>query len=215
VTCPLCLNLHTKSLYSKNDPGLGYREYWQCTCCQLVYILPQYRLGKLQERQRYDLHENSPEDQDYVQFLNQLCQPISSQLSRGARGLDYGCGPGPTVSVVMERQGFVMENYDPYYFPDSLLLEGRYDFVTCTEVVEHFYQPRREFLLLNRLLHEKNSTLGIMTKMYDTVPSFSKWWYHREPTHVCFYSRDTFAWIARWLKWSVTHPPNNVVIFNK
>ena len=37
-----------------------------------------------------------------------------------ARGLDFGCGPGPALTLLMEEAGFAKMNlYDPFYFADE------------------------------------------------------------------------------------------------
>ena len=37
-----------------------------------------------------------------------------------------------------------MEIFDPFYAPDSKVLEQQYDFITTTEVLEHLHHPRSE-----------------------------------------------------------------------
>ncbi len=36
-------------------------------------------------------------------------------------GLDFGCGPGPAISVLMARAGYDMVNFDPNFFPDPVV----------------------------------------------------------------------------------------------
>lgn len=44
--------------------------------------------------------------------------------------------------------------------------------------------------------------LGIMTRFYPEIhgvpeaETFANWYYHRDDTHIVFYSPDTFQWIA-------------------
>ena len=168
-----------------------------------------------EEKIRYDLHKNSPDDQGYVDFLKRLVDPLSIKLKQGFKGLDFGCGPGPTVDVLLKEQGVSVANYDPFYFPDQNLLKNCYDFVVCTEVIEHFYEPRREFIRLDQLLKGEGSFLAVMTQEVPAEKKFVDWWYHREPSHVCFYSRATFKWLAHWLGWRAEYPKENVVIFSK
>ncbi len=151
----------------------------------------------------------------YVSFLKRLADPLMLKLRGNSKGLDFGCGPGPTLSVILKDKGHEIFNYDPYYFPDSSLLNNKYDFITCTEVLEHFYQPRKEFLLLDTLLKENNSFLGIMTQILPQGTDFNTWWYHRDPTHVSIYSLKTFLWISEWMGWKMQIPENGVVIYSK
>jgi hypothetical protein len=115
---------------------------------------------------------------------------------------------------MLEEQGFRMQVYDPYFSPDERVLERAYDFITCTETVEHFYYPNREFKRLNRLLRD-GGWLGVMTEMLESDEQFHDWWYRRDPTHVCFYRRETMNWIAQEFGWRVEYPRKNVTLFHK
>ena len=57
--------------------------------------------------------------------------------------------------------------------------------------------------------------LGVMTEMLEPEVDFARWWYHREPTHVCFYTRETMVWIAERYGWRVEFPRKNVTLFQK
>jgi len=177
-----------------------------------MFLDPAQRLDPEAEKARYDSHQNDPTDDRYVGFLKRLAIPLSERLLPGARGLDYGCGPGPTMSAMLAEKGFHVDNYDPFYFPDESLLSKTYDFISCSETVEHFFQPRREFERLSRLLRPGGS-LGIMTEFLNDMDAFAEWWYHRDPTHVCFYSVKTLDWIAEWQGWLRAYPQKNVVVF--
>ena len=39
--------------------------------------------------------------------------------------------------------------------------------------------------------------LGIMTKLVSDQTAFANWHYKNDPTHVCFFSADTWRWWAR------------------
>lgn len=208
MNCPLCLSS------SVSDFKIAKYKYWRCAVCALTFLDPEFHFTPDEERARYDLHRNNPDDPGYIQFLNKLAGPFSGRLKAGARGLDFGCGPGPAMSVILKKQGFSVDNYDPYYFPDPELLGREYDFLTCTEVVEHLREPRKEFLLLDRLL-KKGGRIGVMTEILTSEVNFEKWWYRLDPTHIAFYKPETFEWISKWLEWRLEFPVKNVVIFSK
>jgi 2-polyprenyl-3-methyl-5-hydroxy-6-metoxy-1,4-benzoquinol methylase len=42
--------------------------------------------------------------------------------------------------------------FDPLFFPDPEPLGDLYDFITCTETIEHFHRPAEEFARLDRML---------------------------------------------------------------
>jgi hypothetical protein len=166
------------------------------------------------ERAHYGTHENDPSDPGYRSFLSRLADPLAERLPPGAEGLDYGSGPGPTLSVMLEERGFAVRLYDPFFAPDAMALERSYHFITATEVVEHFFHPRQEFDRLHGMLRP-GGWLGIMTEVFREERDFATWRYARDPTHVCFYAPETMAWIARHYGWSAVWPHPNVVLFQK
>lgn len=215
MRCPLCCSDQTQVHTQKNVPHLGPRLYWQCLGCGLFFLEPSHHLSAEAEKIRYDQHRNGPDQEGYVRFLSQLVEPMNQKLKPGLQGLDFGCGPGPTLEVLMRACGYDMAHYDPFYFPDRTVLQRTYDFVTCTEVIEHFSQPRKAFELLDQLLDPENGCLGVLTQVLEEEKRFSDWWYLKDPTHVSFYQPRTFKWIARWLGWTVEFPKKNVMIFFK
>lgn len=214
MLCPLCLYDASVLCDERPDPRHIKRRYWRCPACDLVFLDPSQRMSRAEEKARYDEHQNDPNDQRYVDFLNRLAIPLAKTLWPGSVGLDFGCGPGPTLSLILNGMGFFTENYDPFYAPQRALLEKQYDFVASSETIEHFHRPKDEFLLLDRLL-KPGGRLGVMTEILTAGQDFSSWWYPRDPTHVSFYTHKTFAWVAAWLHWKVAHPRKNVVIFTK
>ena len=207
--CPLCHSDLVRQLAVVDS-----KTFWRCGVCHLTFLSSESYLSPDDELARYLLHENSPEDCRYRQFLSRLTDHLIPKLQPGAKGLDFGSGPGPTLSVMLEEAGFPMAIYDPYFAPDTAPLEREYDFITCTETVEHFYQPTKEFQCFDRMLR-RNGWLGIMTEILDSDTDFANWWYHREPTHVCFYKYETMAWIANQYDWRVEYPRKNVTLFYK
>jgi hypothetical protein len=212
MPCPLCKAEFATLAYGKRGCFGEQRSYWQCARCALIFLDPACHPTPAVERATYLQHENSPAHVGYVDFLSQLAGPLAEALPDGAAGLDFGCGPGPTLSHLMRERGLTMENYDPLFRDQPALLSKQYDFVTCTEVLEHFYAPRVSLQLLDRLFTQ---TIGIMTLCVPVETPFAQWWYHRDPTHVCFYSQQTFVWIARWLGWTPLRLTQRVQIFTR
>lgn len=209
MACPLCGSADLSPLRH----GTG-KEYLRCAGCALVHLHPRHRPAPEEEHAHYRLHENAPSDAGYRAFLNRLAAPLLGRLPPAAEGLDYGAGPGPTLSVMLEEAGHRAAVYDPFFAPDARALERTYDFVTCTEAVEHFHAPRAEWMRLDRLLRP-GGWLGVMTEFRLPETDFAAWWYPRDPTHVCFYAEGTLRWIARWRGWEVEIPRKNVALFRK
>ena len=163
-----------------------------------MFVPPVYYLSSDAEKQRYDLHQNSSSDPEYRRFLSRIFMPMQARLNPSSRGLDFGSGPGPTLSKMFEEAVHSMAIYDPYYAKDESVWEERYDFITASEVAEHLHQPRREFDRLWACL-KPGGTLGVMTKLAPAREAFATWHYKNDMTHVSFFSRSTFEWLgSQW-----------------
>jgi hypothetical protein len=144
-------------------------------------------LRPVKKKPDMDTHQNV-RNPGYEKFLRQLLTPLMKFVQDGASSLDYGCGPGPVLVEIMKEEGFKASGYDPFYSPIDL---RSYDFVTCTEVVEHFNHPKQEWEKLLSI----SRIFGIMTKLYDDE-DLETWYYHKDPTHVSFYHSETIKFIA-------------------
>ena len=191
--CPLCGGSGIAP-YHRDD----VRDYLQCRGCDLVFVMSAQHLSPADEKACYDRHDNRPDDPRYRHFLNRLFSPLSRRLAANSKGLDFGCGPGPTLSVMFEEAGHQVALYDPFYAPDRSALSGPYDFITLSEVAEHMAAPGKELDSLWAAL-APGGWLGIMTKRVRDRTAFRTWHYINDPTHVCFFSEATFQWLSnRW-----------------
>ena len=188
--CPLCIDSRT-SLFHRDRA----RSYWRCRTCALVFVPAVDHPAPAAEKARYDQHRNDPADPRYRAFLDTLAAPLLTRVAPGSRGLDFGCGPGPALAAMLREAGMDVDLYDVFYAADERVWKRKYDFVTATEVFEHLHQPGRE---IDRLLGviRPGGWLAVMTRWVDSIPSFDNSRYVRDPTHVCFYGRATFDWIA-------------------
>ena len=212
-TCPLCLCEGGTLFFTSRQKNLE-RDYFHCESCDLVFVPTEFHVSAFAARERYLTHDNDPDNVDYRRFLSRLWDELRAHLPEGARGLDYGAGPGPALAAMIEEDGYSAALYDPLFHPDETVLADTYDFITCTETIEHFATPRADFLQLHRLL-VPGGRLGIMTDMLEDKGGFADWYYHRDPTHVVFYTRRTFRWIGEWLGLEVGFPRGRVVLLRK
>ncbi len=209
IRCPVCLAGTTAVLAVIDE-----RTYHRCKRCDATFLDPDQLPSRDEERAHYDTHENDPADPRYREFLNRLAAPLLARMADGLQGLDYGCGPGPALAHMLREAGHTMAIYDPVYEPDRNVLEAEYDFITCTEVVEHFHRPRAEFVRFNKLLRP-GGWLGIMTMFQNDDARFANWHYRKDPTHVVFYRETTLQWMAQEFGWSCEIPARNVALFRK
>jgi SAM-dependent methyltransferase len=190
-TCPLCLQPIDRSAPLVGADG---RRFQHCQHCRLITAVNGCELSLEQCRDHYQTHQNGPEHPGYVQFLQRLAIPLRNYLQPHQRGLDFGCGPGPTLSGLLGGDGRCCHNYDPLFFPN--LPAGPFDFITVTECCEHFEKPRSEFAKFANLLRP-GGHLGIMTELCVPLDQFARWYYTRDPTHITFYHPDSFSFICK------------------
>ncbi|MEO0810179.1 MAG: class I SAM-dependent methyltransferase [Pseudomonadota bacterium] len=190
------------------------QDYLRCSRCRATFLVTRQLPLPDKERAHYKTHENNPDDVRYRAFLARLATPLLKCLPAGQSGLDYGCGPGPALAAMLREAGHSVALYDPFFAPDVTVLHQSYDFITCTEVAEHFHQPAQEFRRLNAMLRP-GGFLGIMTMFQTDDKRFAAWHYRRDPTHVVFYRDVTMQTIAEDFDWKLQLPAPNVVIFQK
>jgi len=209
LICPLCHASETVEFHQDQC-----RDYLKCSNCHLVFVPPQQFISKEEEKAQYDSHNNSPENMDYRKFLGRLFNPMNERLKKESSGLDFGSGPGPTLSVMFQEIGHKVALYDPNYARNASVFDQKYDFVTASEVIEHLSDPQGE---LDRLWQciKPDGFLGVMTKLVIDQAAFAKWHYKNEPTHICFYSKDTFQWLADHWNAELQFYGQDVMIFQK
>jgi len=213
--CPLCLNTNSISHYAQDKK----REYLQCGECQLVFVAPSFLPSAEKEKQEYDLHENSFEDEGYRRFLSKVITPITEYITfhstnSSLTGLDFGCGPAAVLADMLSEKGVHMHTYDPFFANTPEVLQRTYDIVTCTEAIEHFHAPHKEWQQFN-LLVQSGGIIVIMTKRVIDKSRFLQWHYKNDPTHVSFFSEATFEYLAKRDGYDVSFPTADIALFKK
>ncbi|WP_158162143.1 class I SAM-dependent methyltransferase [Grimontia hollisae] len=210
LECPLCGSADIADFEQDKR-----RRYFRCQRCSLVFADPASLLSAEEEKAIYNQHDNVVDDPGYRHFLSRIATPLGEKLGDASlQGLDFGCGPGPALAAVLRDAGHEMAIYDPYFFPDNRVLERTYDFVTCTEAIEHFYLPHREWRQLLGLVRP-GGWLAIMTKLVIDADAFTRWHYKNDPTHVSFFSRETFCFLAERDGLDVDFVGNDVILLRK
>ena len=73
MTCGLC---QSESIDKFALDSQRSWQYFHCTHCDLVFRDPHTFLNSIEEKKRYSTHQNSIEDQGYVDFLS----PVVNEL---------------------------------------------------------------------------------------------------------------------------------------
>ncbi|MEO9876935.1 MAG: class I SAM-dependent methyltransferase [Anderseniella sp.] len=190
------------------------KTYHRCTVCHATFLDPSCFLTSDAEYAHYLTHENDVCDVGYRTYLSKLADPLLSRLRPASSGLDYGCGPAAALADMMREAGHDMSLYDPFFEADKSPLTRNYDFVTCTETVEHFHLPAVEFKRLAGLL-KPGGLLAVMTIFQTDDSRFANWRYRHDPTHVVFYREHTFAILAQILEMQCEIVARDVVFLSK
>ena len=186
--CPLCDDGQIRPFFTEDDA-----EYLRCACA-LVFVPPVYYLTACGTAE-YDLHQNEVDDQGYAGFLVPPGTPLLERLPPGARGLDFGCGPGPALAQCCGG-GCQMQLYDSFYYPEAVLSWSILILLVPPRWLSICISPACELLQLvaaNRC----PAVVGIMTKLVLDAQAFAGWHYKNDPTHVCFFSEQTWHWWAQ------------------
>ncbi|MGC8534205.1 MAG: class I SAM-dependent methyltransferase [Rhizomicrobium sp.] len=208
-TCPVCRAPGSLPFLSVDG-----RRYGRCETCAARFLDPCQLPSRDAEYAHYLHHENHPDDPGYRRFLSKLAVPLLRRLPSASRGLDYGCGPGPALAVMLREAGHEMALYDPFFHPNQEPLEEIYDFVTCTEAAEHFHRPADEFGRLMALVRP-GGWLAIMTCFQTDDARFQDWHYRKDPTHVVFYREETLRHLAAARGWHCEVPVKDVALMQR
>ena len=209
MLCNICGSDAVESFQTSDQ-----KIYWNCSHCGGKFLDKDFLLKSNDEKERYLEHNNEIDDPEYRAFLAKLAIPLKEKILPSSRGLDFGCGHGPALADMFKKDGFEVLLYDPFFYPDTKVLSQQYDFITCTETAEHFYDPWKEFNMLNNLL-KPGGWLGIMTCFLTTDDMFESWYYRRDPTHVTFYAEKTFQVIASQRNWICEVQAKDIVFLQK
>lgn len=185
---------------------------WRCQACHAVFKDPKVYLSSTLEKARYDTHNNTIDNEGYVQYLTTFMDQAVKPFIEEGSALDYGCGPGPVLGELLTRRGFDVSNYDPFYAPNEALLNKKYDLITLTEVLEHVFDPNKVFQTLAQALKPE----GILAVMTSFVPrsneDYLTWWYKRDATHVVFYHLKSFEALAERYGLTMLHTDHQKII---
>jgi len=209
IICSLCQSDKTSHFHKEES-----RQFLICLNCEYVFVPKIYQLSEDEEKSRYDTHNNDPKDVRYRQFLSQLSEPLLKKISDNSLGLDFGSGPGPTLSIMLEDYGHKVALFDKFYAKDTSVFNRKYDFITATEVIEHLSNPLTEISRLIKCLND-GGYLAVMTQILTSKIDFSNWYYKNDPSHIGFFSKKTLSYLANNFDLEVEFISERVIFFRK
>ncbi len=163
--------------------------YHRCRNCSYISRDEAHRLSADDEKKRYQLHNNSPDNPGYVEWINRFLDFIfKSPLPGGRLILDFGSGPEPVMAGMMENLGYRVFTEDPFFSPEKP--GGCFQLITSLEVFEHLQNPYETLVHLASRLTE-NGRLCISTEFIpDDMGRFEYWRYRSDETHIGLFTAD-------------------------
>ena len=190
MICPLCESA------SFSEIGRDRRRpFYLCNACDLVFVPPEYHLSFEQEKRRYDLHDNTENNQGYVRFLSQVADVAESIYPKGGRFLDFGCGKEAVLRTLLERRNRICDCFDPLY-EHTIDIKNRYDIIILCEVIEHCRNMLETLHSIRRLMLEEGAVI-VRTQCRPDSGDLMQWWYVQDPAHVCFFSARSLSFAAK------------------
>ncbi len=210
--CPVC-----RSQTERFDDAQMQCTTYRCPQCRLMFKDAACCPDETTELKKYLEHDNSLENEGYVQMFESFIDWTLTSLDRPPRSvLDYGSGPEPVLAELLRRRGFSVQIYDKYFAPTPPKAGETFDLITCTEVIEHTADP---LAFLRTLLAHLNvgGYVSLMTLFHaDDLDAYLSWWYRRDPTHLCFFTPTTFETLAAQCGAAVkTHDEKRRILMRK
>ncbi|MGI9530822.1 class I SAM-dependent methyltransferase [Lutimonas sp.] len=208
ASCPLC-NGKSYRFFENSKHSFN-----KCDVCRGIFRIKEQFLNIEEEKERYKNHISSLEDKGYYEFVSPIIKEVKSAFSKDSIGLDFGCGHTPVLSRHLEKSGFTVREFDPIFHNDASIFSKRYDFIVACEVIEHFYDPIKEFETLYKLLKPEGKLI-CKTHPYSFGIDFDTWYYKNDPSHVFIYQDETFKWIAQKLCFKSLIIKDRILVFTK
>jgi len=187
MQCLICQNKTAGFL----DDSLGVK-FWHCKNCDLIFKDKKLFQDFESQKQRYDLHQNNPEDSGYRAYFQKFLDFVLPYINTpNLKALDYGCGESILLADMMLGSNIHTIAYDPIYHPLDLDKTAKFDIITSVEVFEHLTDVLQSFKEISSMLNQ-NGILAIRTEFHHGIDGMSKWYYPKDPTHILFFTTKTF-----------------------
>ncbi|MEX0997915.1 MAG: class I SAM-dependent methyltransferase [Flavobacteriaceae bacterium] len=209
MNCILCKSKLSEPIYIENP-----HRFYDCNCCGSIVRSSDTFPNDSIEIERYESHNNDVNDPRYQKFVSPITNAVQADFEpQNSLGLDFGAGTGPVITKVLNDNGYHLNLYDPFFHPDTSVLEQHYDYIVCCEVIEHFHQPLKEFQRLKNLLKPQGK-LYCMTDIFRNQSAFGNWYYKNDPTHVIFYTEKSLQWIQKEVGFENLTIDNRLIVYS-
>jgi len=196
MQCKLCRDSPVEIFFS--DPP---RTYLHCKNCELIFTTADSYLTLAQERERYEMHDNTVTNNGYVRFLDTVAKMVIECTPPEGSVLDFGSGKNAVLETIISRQcnEVQCESYDPQFDRLINFSEKKYDTIVLCEVIEHIRDLQGELECISSIL-KANGKVIIRTQKYSSLEKFANWWYRQDTTHINFFNDLSLSFAASLLK---------------
>jgi len=209
MVCRLCSSRGVRLLRA------GGLEYAECLRCGYIGLGRRFFPDREAEEARYRLHHNDPAEPGYRAYLSSFIEEaLAPRLEAGADILDFGSGPTPALSVLLDERGYRAVPVDPYFEPSASWRRREWKAIALHEVAEHLRFPARTLSALARRL-APGGVLAIRTRFApENGREFESWWYRQDITHLGFFRPASFRLLAErlGLETALVAPPDTVAL---
>ncbi len=106
--CKLCNRDTSVILNIKTE-----KIYYRCINCDYIFLDEQFCLDEDVEKGHYDNHHNNLESLGYVKMFESLIDEfIIPYKAKIKTALDFGCGEGEVLPILLERRAISCDRYD-------------------------------------------------------------------------------------------------------
>ena len=170
--------------------------YYSCNSCEVIFKSLECYQSIAEQKERYDLHNNDENDEGYRAYFQRFLDFVLPQVEDVKTALDFGCGRSTLLANILNSINVATDAYDPIYHSDIPYDSKKYDLILSTEVFEHLHDPKAVFDTLVGLLYP-GGYLAIQTQFHPrNTEAFKSWYYHKDPTHIVFFTPQTFRQLA-------------------
>jgi 2-polyprenyl-6-hydroxyphenyl methylase/3-demethylubiquinone-9 3-methyltransferase len=168
-------------------------QYYRCPACQFIFTTDFDAFSPEDFARVIYNDEYRLVDPDYAETRPRANAAAAASTFRAAkprRVLDYGGGSG-TFAARLRSFGFpCVDTYDPFVPEFSRKPDGKYDLVTCFEMVEHTTDPVGTFGDMSELLADPGLIVfSTLVQPRDIEAQRLDWWYAAPRNgHVSLYS---------------------------
>ena len=114
MKCIVCKSKKTDFFYTTDK-----KTYWKCSHCLAKFLDQSHYLDESNEKDRYLEHQNEIGEPGYLEFLSKLSKPLQAKITTYDKGLDFGCGHGPALAEMLKADGYSIDLYDPFFYPNK------------------------------------------------------------------------------------------------